>query len=188
MEPELRKTVELALAGDRAAFEALIGQYARLVYAQAFMILHDHADTEDVVQETFLRAYVFRVRLRNPDKFRNWLLSIARNLARDLLRRRYPRREVEAEAEALPETAGVADERQPGWELEALEREAQLEAAVAALPAHYRTALSLRYAANLDHRAIERSMGVSSGVLRGILGRALGGLRQRLRHAGFEGV
>jgi DNA-directed RNA polymerase specialized sigma24 family protein len=46
------------------------------------------------------------------------------------------------------------------------------------LPEEHRTALTLRYLEGLDYRAIEQTMGLSNGALRGILGRALGTLRR----------
>jgi RNA polymerase sigma-70 factor (ECF subfamily) len=178
LEPQWRETVDRALAGDRDAFEALIRKYARLVHTQAFMILGDHTDSEDVVQETFVKAYAFRVRLRDPAKFVPWLLSIARNLARDQMRRRHPTvslsdsPEPEATTETRPEFEWQDDR---DTQLQQVERE------LAALPSRYRDALALRYIDGLDYRAIERSLGITDGALRGILGRALAGIRRRLR-------
>jgi len=181
-ERALREVVEKALAGDCEAFETLVRKYARLVYAQAFMILSDRETSEDVVQETFVKAYTFRVRLRDPEKFKAWVLSIARNLARDVIRRR---REAAPLHDAPEEDLADARARRPGWRLEATERSHQLETALAGLPEHYRTALTLRYIEGLDYRSIERNMGISNGALRGILGRALAGLRETLRRTGL---
>ena len=66
----------------------------------------------------------------------------------------------------------------PGSALETQEHQAHLRRALAALPEEHRTALTLRYLEGLDYRAIETTMGLSNGALRGILGRALGTLRR----------
>jgi RNA polymerase sigma-70 factor (ECF subfamily) len=62
--------------------------------------------------------------------------------------------------------------------MEREEHDVRLRRALAALPEEHRTALTLRYLEGLDYRAIETTMGVSNGALRGILGRALGTLRR----------
>ena len=59
----------------------------------------------------------------------------------------------------------------------------QVRAALATLPEMHRAALTLRYFEAMDYAAIERTLGLSNGALRGILGRAMETLRQRLRPA-----
>ena len=53
-----------------------------------------------------------------------------------------------------------------------------VQAALGRLPEQHRTALTLRYLEGMDYLTIERTMGLSNGALRGILGRALGTLRR----------
>lgn len=175
---QTRELTAKALAGDSEAFESLIRVYARLVYAQTFMVLGDHGETEDAVQETFVRAYRFRVQLRDPRLFTFWLLSIARNVARDALRKR-PR----AALVAAEQARGVPDRRcrSPLRHAEATDDMQRLGVALADLPARYRLALNLRYVEGLDHRTIERKMNISNGALRGVLVRGLRMLRRELR-------
>ena len=59
----------------------------------------------------------------------------------------------------------------------------QLHSALATLPELHRAALTLRYFEEMDYRAIENTLGVSNGALRGILGRALASMRKQLRPA-----
>jgi RNA polymerase sigma factor (sigma-70 family) len=82
MEP--REEVDLvrrAQAGDRAAFEDLIRATARLVWASVYGWVRDPAWTEDLVQDTFLKAWEAVRELKQPEAFRGWLLTIARRLA-----------------------------------------------------------------------------------------------------------
>jgi DNA-directed RNA polymerase specialized sigma24 family protein len=58
-----------------------------------------------------------------------------------------------------------------------------VQAALAALPELHRAALTLRYFEAMDYAAIERTLGLTNGALRGILGRALATMRKRLRPA-----
>jgi len=172
------ETIRRAMGGDQAAFEALVNRFARLVYAQSFSLLHDHGDAQDVVQEAFLKAYRFRVRLAQAERFPQWLLAIARNLARDRLRRHDVRHWPDSEADL----ATVADDRRsPLGVLQVLDDLARLQGLVADLPERSRQALVLRYVSGLGHREIQSRLGLSSGALRGVLGRGLSALRRRMR-------
>jgi len=173
MDSAERIMVTAALAGDDEAFETVIRTYSRRVYVVAYAIVQDVAEAEDIVQDTFLKAHHQRSRLREAEKFPAWLLTVARNAARDRLRRRKPQAGAEV-FDTLPDHAAAT----PGSEMERQEHQAHLRRALASLPEEHRTALTLRYLEGLDYRAIESQMGLSNGALRGILGRALGTLRR----------
>ena len=168
-----RTMVMAALAGDEEAFEKVIRTYSRKVYIVAYGILQDQSEAEEIVQDSFLKAHQQRDKLREADKFPAWLMTVARNGARDRLRRRKP--------QAPPETFDTLVDEQtatPGSAMEQEEHQAHIRRALASLPEDHRTALTLRYLEGLDYRAIETEMGLSNGALRGILGRALGTLRR----------
>lgn len=82
------ESIGRAVAGDPEAREALARAWMRPVYAVALAITRRPADADEVTQETFLRAFRRLRRLRDPARFGPWLTQIARNAARDLLRRR----------------------------------------------------------------------------------------------------
>src|SRR5436190_24196258 len=73
--------VRRAQSGDRTAFEDLVRGHARLVWASVYGLVRDPAWTDDMVQETFLRAWESLGELKEPGAFRGWLLTIARRLA-----------------------------------------------------------------------------------------------------------
>ena len=173
MDSTERTMVAAALAGDEKAFETLIRTYSRRVYVVAYAILQDVSEAEDIVQEAFLKAHHQRDKLREPEKFPAWLLTVARNAARDRLRRRRPQADADTFETLVDHTAVT-----PGSALEKEEHQARLRRALTTLPEQHRTALTLRYLEGLDYRAIETTMGLSNGALRGILGRALGTLRR----------
>ncbi|MBT4817667.1 MAG: sigma-70 family RNA polymerase sigma factor [Lentisphaerae bacterium] len=173
---KIRETTLHALAGDVNAFEELVRVYADVVYAQAYVILNSHPESEDVVQDAFLKAYTFRSTVKKPESFKAWLLSITRNLARDAVRRRREHLPLGG----APELAAAAPVRHPTWGLEQAERREMLLKALVQLPRRHQEAVSLRYLEHLDHRSIERRMGISNGALRGLLNRGLAGLRRRL--------
>ncbi|RPK82231.1 ECF RNA polymerase sigma-E factor [Streptomyces sp. ADI98-10] len=68
--------------GDRAAGERLAAQYLPLVYNVVGRALNGHPDVDDVVQETMLRALSGLPSLRDPSRFRSWLVAIAMNQVR----------------------------------------------------------------------------------------------------------
>lgn len=168
--------VRRALAGDHDAFELLLRAYARSVYCQAYALLHNRHDSEDIVQETFFKAFRHRDRLDNPAKFKPWLMTIARNTARDRLRRRASRLSLlESLDEPQPKRASTPDRQ-----LAERESRGEVLEAVAALPDRYREVIELRYIQGLAYRGIQQRLGISDGALRGRLGRALGRLRRAL--------
>ncbi|WP_274035738.1 sigma-70 family RNA polymerase sigma factor [Streptomyces sp. MMBL 11-1] len=71
-----------ARKGDRAAGERLAAQYLPLVYNVVGRALNGHPDVDDVVQETMLRALSGLSSLRDPSRFRSWLVAIAMNQVR----------------------------------------------------------------------------------------------------------
>ncbi|MFD9393906.1 sigma-70 family RNA polymerase sigma factor [Streptomyces sp. NPDC060000] len=87
-----RATIADAQAGDRRALDELVAGWLPLVYNIVGRALNGHADVDDVVQETMLRAVDNLGSLRDPDSFRSWLVAIAMRQIRDRARRRTPQR------------------------------------------------------------------------------------------------
>jgi RNA polymerase sigma-70 factor, ECF subfamily len=92
--------VARARGGDSDAFRMLVERHSRSVYKVAFRITGNQADAEDVVQETFLKAYRQLDRFEERASFGTWLHRIAWNCSVDLLRSR-PKREQSEETETL---------------------------------------------------------------------------------------
>ncbi|MEV6766509.1 sigma-70 family RNA polymerase sigma factor [Streptomyces sp. NPDC051105] len=87
-----RATIAAAQAGDRRALDELVAGWLPLVYNVVGRALNGHADVDDVVQETMLRAVDHLGSLRDPDSFRSWLVAIAMRQIRDRARRRQERK------------------------------------------------------------------------------------------------
>jgi RNA polymerase sigma-70 factor, ECF subfamily len=124
------------------------------------------------VQDSLIKVWKTRWRVRDPEKFPAWLCTIARHRAHDMVRKRRPvpfRHETLETSE--PETGDTT----------AIDQ--QLQSALATLPELHRAALTLRYFEEMDYRTIENTLGLTNGALRGILGRALASLRKQLRPA-----
>src|SRR5690349_23742068 len=68
--------------GEHEAFYELIRPHHRRVYAAAFAITRNHADAEDIAQETMLKAFKKLGQFRAESRFSTWLIQIAVNEAR----------------------------------------------------------------------------------------------------------
>ena len=172
MDASEREQYRAAIHGDRDAFEMIIRTHSRTLFAIAYGILQNREEAEDVVQDSLVKAWKTRWRVRDPEKFLAWLCTIARHRAHDMIRKRRP----------VPfphETIGTSEMET----VDATAMDQQLHSALAALPELHRAALTLRYVEEMDYRAIENALGLTNGALRGILGRALASMRKELRPA-----
>src|SRR5213080_3835748 len=79
-----------AIGGDRVAFDMIIRTHSRALFAIAFGILQSREEAEDVVQDSLVKAWKMRWRVRDPEKFPAWLCMIARHRAHDVFRKRRP--------------------------------------------------------------------------------------------------
>jgi RNA polymerase sigma-70 factor (ECF subfamily) len=84
--------VTRAKAGDQEAFASLFLYYKLEIYRYLMNVVRSDEMAKDLFQDTYLKAWNNIQRLRDPSKFKRWLLTIARNLAFDQLRRHPPER------------------------------------------------------------------------------------------------
>jgi RNA polymerase sigma-70 factor, ECF subfamily len=172
MDASEREQYRAAIHGDREAFEMIIRTHSRTLFAIAYGILQNREEAEDVVQDSLVKAWKTRWRVRDPEKFLAWLCMIVRHRAHDVSRKRRPipiaHETVEANEADTPDIAAM---------------DQQLRSALATLPELHRAALTLRYFEEMDYRSIENTLGLTNGALRGIIGRALALMRKQLRPA-----
>src|SRR5262245_6372804 len=99
-------TVALARDGNSEAFRVLVERHSRAVFRLAHRMTGNPSDAEDVVQETFLKAYKQLGRFESRANFGTWLHRIAVNCSIDLIRSR-PHRESGHDAEDLDVMSGA---------------------------------------------------------------------------------
>src|SRR5918996_862738 len=87
MRPDMQAESGL-LTGDASAFSALAERYRRELHVHCYRMLGSFEDAEDMVQETFLRAWRKRASFRGTSTFRAWLYRIATNACLDALQKR----------------------------------------------------------------------------------------------------
>src|SRR6184192_2954030 len=90
MDPNEREQYRAAIHGERDAFEMIIRTHSRTLFAIAYGILQNREEAEDAVQDSLVKAWKMRWRVRDPEKFPAWISMIARHRAHDVFRRRRP--------------------------------------------------------------------------------------------------
>src|ERR671934_1697724 len=88
MEASERERYQAAIHGDRDAFEMIIRTHSRSLFAIAYGILQNREEAEDAVQDSLVKAWKTRWRVRDPEKFPAWLATITRHRAHDIFRKR----------------------------------------------------------------------------------------------------
>lgn len=157
----------------REEFARAVEDYGDTVFRVAYSYLKNRADAEDVMQETLLKLYLEPKPFDSPEHRRNWLLRVAVNESKKLLRTAWRRRGVPLEER--DETAVFDTPAQS----ELFER-------VMALPPKYRTAIYLYYYEDCPVKEIAAAMGANPSTVQTWLLRARGTLRQELLEGGME--
>ena len=145
---------------QRQGFEAAVRQYGEQLYWQVRKIVLTHDDADDVVQNTFLKAWNALDTFGGDSKAFTWLSRIAINEALDLLRKN-KRRMTVSEDEYSVASSLLADPYFDGTETEAL-----LQEAIAQLPDVQRTVFQLRYFDEMKYSDISQMLGTTEGSLK----------------------
>ncbi len=144
-------------------FESFYEEHRDAVLRELRRLLGSAAAAEDAYQETFLRALRAYGRLRHAENLRAWVLTIARRVAVDQLRRR----------ERPPEAAEPALDRRPAY--------AELGELADGLPRKERAAVVLRYGYDLSYAAIGAALGSSEQAARQAASSGVRRLRRRMQ-------
>jgi RNA polymerase sigma-70 factor, ECF subfamily len=155
MDASEREQYKAAIHGDREAFEMIIRTHSRTLFAIAYGILQNREEAEDVVQDSLVKAWKMRWRVRDPEKFPAWLSMIARHRAHDVFRKRrslpFTHETIEATEVNKSETSAM---------------DQQLHSALATLSELHRAAVTLRYFEEMYNRTIENTLGLTNGAQR----------------------
>ena len=179
--------VERYRNGDVEAFDTLVERYGKPLYNFIFKMLGNRTESEDVLQEVFLRVIRNAGRYKMKGRFKSWIFTIANRLAISELRHRSKRRVL-----SLDERFGtgeselelhdvVGDERYlPDVLTERKELGEKLDEAIQSLPLSQRQVLVMREFSGLQFREIARITGCPLNTVLGRMHYALGNLRKML--------
>ncbi len=169
-DPEVERLVRAAVAGDQAAFGALVVRHERVVFRTALAALGRAEDAEDVAQEAFVVAWQKLPGFRHDSTFKTWLLTIVWRKALDRRRSRaiwWRRSQSPAEVDAMDPVDLVASEA-PDAERETVARDLTLKAQqeIAALSAKLRDALVLAASGEHSYGEIAIVLGIPVGTVK----------------------
>ncbi len=177
--------VARAKAGDVEAFSELVRQYDRRVFRMAKQITQNDDDAEDVLQETFLKAYTHLDDFQGNSKFYTWLVRIAVNEALMKLRKRRSDRTVPldepidtGEDEVTREIAVWDQNPEESYSREELSH--ILDEAIQTLKPAYRTVFILRDIEEMSIEETAETLGLSISAVKSRLLRARLQLRDKL--------
>jgi len=174
---------ELMLAyagGEQAAFRELFARLAPLLLRIAQRQLGRAADAQDVLQQTFLQLHRARHDFDARAKLRPWVITIAMNLGRDMLRRRTRWGETEVDETVLAAPAPAQGEA------ERAETSAHVRAALSRLPAAQREVIELHWFEELSFDDIAQIVGAKPGAVRVRAHRGYATLRKALVGDGVD--
>jgi RNA polymerase sigma-70 factor (ECF subfamily) len=179
--------VAAAERGRNQAFEKLVGRYQGRILRVVLRFTRNRADAEDVVQQSFQKAFVQLRQFHGDSSFSTWMTRIAINEALMLLRRKRARPEVTIdELRPADETARPLDFPDPGLSPEESclrrERKRMLFAAMNELTPGVGTAIRLRELEELSTEETARKMGLSVGAVKARVFHGRKRLRERLKH------
>jgi RNA polymerase sigma-70 factor, ECF subfamily len=162
-------------SGDPAALAEAVGHYQHRLYRYFLRLVRDRAAADDLFQQTWLHVVRQLHRYDAARSFDTWLFAIAHNVAMDLLRRR-PGESLEDHEFSLPARGPDAFSA-----VLAGERAAILAAAMAALPALYREALTLRFEEGMKLEEIAEVTHAPLSTVKSRVQRGLEAMKQKLR-------
>jgi RNA polymerase sigma-70 factor (ECF subfamily) len=156
---EINPYIEKAKKGDQVAFTYLLDYYWNEVYGFMLKRTENETDAEDIVIETFSKAFD-KISTYNPEfQFNTWLIAIAKNVHIDLLRKKKSSLFVEITSEEDHQAYNVAD-TSPSAEDELIIEQnlSQLLQFIKELKSHYQEVIQLRYFQEMSYQEIAEQL------------------------------
>ncbi|MBO5377167.1 MAG: RNA polymerase sigma factor [Ruminiclostridium sp.] len=149
---------------DREQLAVYAEKYSKAVYRAAYSYVHNHADSEDITEEAFLRLYKCKKAFSSDENVKAWLLRVAINIAKDHLKSSWIHKR-----EELDESMKCGDEN-----------EYSLDEAMAKLKPDYRIAVYLHYYMGYSVRETAKLLGITESNVKIRLKRGRDALREIL--------
>lgn len=185
--PGDERAVTRFLAGDVTGFEQIVRHYSPMIFSLAARMVGP-TDAEDIVQETFLRAYHGLEKFRGESSLKTWLYAIALNRARArhgtlarmreffvTSRRGAPDEEPYSAIDDAVDTAATPEENAM-----TRQRRMRLRGAIQSLPPEFRTAVILRDLEGLSYQEVAEVLSIPIGTVRSRIARGRSILKEAL--------
>jgi RNA polymerase sigma-70 factor, ECF subfamily len=176
--------IRLIRSGGPDAFEELVRRTRRPAYRLARRITRNHEDADDVVQESFVKAYQAIDRFILGKAIAPWVLTIVARTALSSIRQS-KRRAASSLEEPGPDGSAPLSERvaDPASDPAALTRRLEVERAFASLSEEHRVVLALRVEGDMPYASIAEALAIPVGTVMSRLARAREALTEAMGHA-----
>ncbi|MCY9659513.1 RNA polymerase sigma factor SigW [Paenibacillus chondroitinus] len=183
------RLIQLSRTGDRAAFMDLMELYKDKIQRLAYRMLHNKHDSEDIVQETFMRVYMHLNRYDETQKFSTWIFRIGKNLCIDLLRKKKVVYSLDTEILEGDERNRYAihhsDEATPENHILRAEIQEQVRHVMNILPDKFKIVVGLYYFNELSLQEISEKLGIPSTTVKTRLHRGREHMRKKWGFTAF---
>ena len=185
-----RHLIRLASEGSQQAFEELVRKYRGLIYNLIYRMVGNREETEDLVQETFVKAFRSLKSFNEEFAFSTWLYKIATNHTIDLLRKK--RLQLLSLDEPVRTHEGEMSREYPDENFNperafiTSESTNIIFGAIEALPEKYRTIIRLRHKEDKSYEEISQILRIPIGTVKARLFRARELLRKELKKSGLQ--
>lgn len=182
MEDSDPAAIARVLAGDRDAFRVLVERHGASVFRLAYRMTGNELDAEDIVQETFLRAYRQLNKYESRSSFGTWLYRIAANCSLDLMRSRKSQRTLQGPEEERAGAMAQIPSQDPGPDRVVYSGQVQekVESTLAELSQRERSAFVLRHYEGFSIEEIGGMLGIGASAAKHSIFRAVQKLRKAL--------
>ena len=162
--------LQASLAGSREAFGTIVEQYQSLICAITYSAMGDFGKSEELAQETFIRAWKELGQLKDLSKFQGWLCTIARNLVRKSIMSR--QRDVLGDAKSLEKIEmAESTESEPSQSAISKEKEVIIWGALQQIPEQFREPMVLFYREQQSVSKVATELGLSEDATKQRLSR-----------------
>lgn len=164
--------IRAAQSGDSEAFTQLVQMHSADAFRTASMVLRDHTEVEDVVQEAFLTCFRKLHTFRMESSFKTWLYRIVVNLCYDRLRKQNRDSLVMHKIYYKPDTGN--------GDMAEVEQRLDLKETISTLTPEHRLVLTLFYGYDFSVQKVAEALGIPVGTVKSRLNSARNLLRERL--------
>lgn len=184
-----RQLVQRFNAGDENAFVQVMERYQSKIFSTVLNLLHNRADAEEIVQDTFIRAHRGLAKFRGDSSLATWLYRIAVNLARNRYWYFFRRRRQDSlsldhalgdDSDATFADLVASEAQDPAQETATEEFSTLIATCMAKLENRHREILNMRNSLNLSYEDIAQSLRINVGTVKSRIARARENLRELL--------
>lgn len=171
LEPKDTVLVERTKDGDASAFDELVRRYSPRVYGLVYNMTSNHEETNDLLQDIFLKAYRSIKGFRGDSSFYTWIHTIGINMTINFLKKRNRRRgpsldDIDARIENDPNFIEATATTDPRREANLSELQKRLNEVMQKLSHDHRAVVTMFDVQGMPHAEIAKILGISEGTVR----------------------